>query len=183
MQEYKKAFINFFNFKGRARRREYWVACFMNSAAGSFLIALICLSCSIVGDPLFYSTGYEVGFSTSGSLIGTVLAVPTAFFSVYIVLFNIALTVRRLHDISMPGWVYPVCLFGCCLCGIGALALFIFTLIPSKGDNKYGPDPKAPGNNEYHSNKGIVISVVIYVISLVLSIAMMVLNIQKCGYY
>ena len=53
---------------------------------------------------------------------------------------GLAVTVRRLHDTGKSGWLYLLALIPY----IGSLIIFIFTVIKGdRGDNKYGPDPKA----------------------------------------
>lgn len=48
---------------------------------------------------------------------------------------NITILIRRLHDTSKSAWWLLLLAFA----NLGAFVLFIFTLLPSDGDNKYGP--------------------------------------------
>lgn len=183
MKEYKKMLKNMFWFEGRARRREFWVVSLINSAISCFLYALMFFASTFAGDALCYTytNGAGAGFDTTGSVVGTIFVVPIVIFMIYIIVSTIGLTVRRYHDAGIPGWVYPICLAGCCLCGIGAIAHLVICFLPSKEDNQYGVNPKAPQNNEYEDGAGIVIAVVLYVICLFLVIAGVAFNVAKCG--
>lgn len=183
MKEYAKMLKNMFQFQGRARRREYWVVNFLNGAIGCFLYAVLFFACTMAGDGLCYRDGLrsEVGFSTTGSTVGTIMVIPIVIASFYFVVCMLGLTVRRYHDAGIPGWAFPICLLGCCLCGIGAIVHLVFCLLPSKEDNMYGKNPKAPENNEYQQNTGIIVSILVYIICLVLMIASVIFNITKCG--
>lgn len=185
MREYKKMIKNAFCFQGRARRREYWVVVLINSAISCFLYAVMFLACTAAGNPLAYAGGadsaYSAGFDTAGSTVGTIMAIPIGLFAVYCGVSIIGLTVRRYHDAGFPGWLFPVCLLGCCLCGIGAIAHLVFTLLPSKEDNQYGVNPKAPENNEYEGSRSIGVSVTLCICSLILLLGSVVLNVRICG--
>ena len=51
---------------------------------------------------------------------------------------NIAITVRRLHDIGKSGWWYLICLIPL----VGAIILLVFMCLDSTEDNQWGPNPK-----------------------------------------
>jgi uncharacterized membrane protein YhaH (DUF805 family) len=117
-------------FQGRARRREYWGYQLFNILA---LLAVLC-----VGLMLDFAFG---GFTIEPNSE----AVPT--FTVWLlVLFvlgtllpSLAITVRRLHDIGITGWIYLVSIIPY----IGGLIIFVMTVLNSQaGTNKYGPSPK-----------------------------------------
>ena len=51
---------------------------------------------------------------------------------------GVAITVRRIHDIGLTGWLYLLILVP----SVGGLIIFVFSLIPSqKHENKWGPVP------------------------------------------
>lgn len=110
---------NYANFKGRARRQEYWMFAFIN--------LMIAVLLSIV-DTVVFSAGNFI-FS---SLYMLIVLIP-----------GIAVAVRRLHDTSRSGWwmllaVIPV---------IGVLALIIMMCVDSTpAPNQYGSNPKGIGN-------------------------------------
>ena len=78
---------NYVNFKGRARRSEYWYAV--------LFLAIAVIGLTIIDSALFTDIVIEVG-----------LGPLTSIFYLAIILPGIALVVRRLHDISKSGWWY-----------------------------------------------------------------------------
>lgn len=181
MKEYMKMLRNFVNFEGRARRREYWVVSLINAAMMCGLLALIFIGCTLTGDSLIYVTSNSAGFSTSGSLVGGILAIPYILVSLYVLVSSIALTVRRYHDAGVPGWVFPICLVGVCCCGIGAIAHLVICFLPSREDNKFGVNPKRPEFNEYSNCVGILVSIIVYIISVVILAVSVFANVAICG--
>jgi uncharacterized membrane protein YhaH (DUF805 family) len=105
-------------FKGRARRREYWMFVLFN------IIISVVLSIidRVIGNP-------EMGLGILGTLYALAVLVP-----------SIAVGVRRLHDTNRSGWWLLISLIPC----IGFVVLLIFMVQDSQaGDNQYGLNPKA----------------------------------------
>lgn len=99
-------------FEGRARRTEYWVFALFN-----FLIGLLL---SVIENAL--------GITWLTDIYFLAVLVP-----------NLAVLVRRLHDTNKSGWWALLLL----LPVVGGIVLFIFALIDSDpGENQYGPNPK-----------------------------------------
>ena len=113
---------NYANFNGRARRKEYWMFTLfflLFALLAGFVIGIL----SAVGE--------------TAAMIAIILAVVWYFAHL---VPSLAVTVRRLHDTGKSGWFYLLAIIPY----IGGLIIFIFTVIEGdKGDNKYGPDPKA----------------------------------------
>jgi uncharacterized membrane protein YhaH (DUF805 family) len=63
-------------------------------------------------------------------------AVLSSLASLALLLPNIAISIRRLHDIGRTGWWILIA-----LTGIGAIVLLVFALQESKGANQYGDVP------------------------------------------
>jgi uncharacterized membrane protein YhaH (DUF805 family) len=118
---YKKVvFENYANFKGRARRSEYWYFALMN------LIILV------IATVLDSTLGMNFAPFPYGYLY--LLVVLTTFIP------GLAVAVRRLHDVGKSGWFYFIALIPI----IGAIWLLVlFFTEGNKGENQYGPDPKA----------------------------------------
>ncbi|PLS16066.1 DUF805 domain-containing protein [Bacillus sp. M6-12] len=113
MQWFLKALKNYVGFKGRARRKEYWMF-ILFSAIISLVLTVIEL---ILGIP----------------------AVLTGLFSLAILLPSLAVTVRRLHDTGRSGWWLLVSLIPL----LGSLLILIYTFMDSEsGSNQYGQNPK-----------------------------------------
>ncbi|AZO01274.1 DUF805 domain-containing protein [Mesorhizobium sp. M9A.F.Ca.ET.002.03.1.2] len=114
---------NYFNFAGRARRKEYWGYCLF------WTVALI----AVVGIGLFIDDAMgnfdELPAVTVG-LCGTfVLATIPPW---------IGLNVRRLHDIGLTGWLFLVVFIPT----IGWLIILVFALVPTQArENQWGPVP------------------------------------------
>lgn len=119
---------NYANFKGRARRKEYWMYTLIFTV---LLIALMTIMFSVL------SFSDETGIETGPSVYLTVILVIVFLFAHLIP--SIALTVRRLHDTGKSGWWYLIVFVPY----LGNFVIFIFTLIDGdRGDNKYGSNPK-----------------------------------------
>ena len=114
MKWFLKVLKQYADFKGRARRKEYW---------------MFALFCFIIG----LLTGGINGVLAStilgvSSLIGLALLIPA-----------IAVSVRRLHDIGKSGWNYLFILIPL----VGWIILLIWFCKDSQaGENKWGINPK-----------------------------------------
>ncbi len=162
---------NYFNFKGRARRREYWgIWLFYN---------LIALAISVIGRLLSDTDAGAFSMLSSMNLTWTVISV---LWSIVGFFPQASATVRRLHDKGYSGkWYLGVfflslvfvtlsfvvgfsllmngrqsngmlVLFGLIGLLFIVLAVFIFILLLLDGDkteNKYGPSPKYMPIDEY----------------------------------
>jgi len=107
------------DFSGRSRRQEFWTFFFCNIA--------ISMGFNIIGAvlPGFLGTLFNI----AGSLFGLAVLVP-----------NIAVGVRRLHDTNRTG-KFMLLYLACCVGGL--VPLYFATQEGTSGDNQYGPDPKA----------------------------------------
>jgi uncharacterized membrane protein YhaH (DUF805 family) len=117
---YKKVvFENYANFKGRARRSEYWYFALGNLIL-LFIAAVIDNVAGINFAPIPYGPIY--------------LLVLLANF-----IPSLAVAVRRLHDVGKSGWFYFIILIPI----IGAIWLLVlFFTEGERNTNQYGPDPK-----------------------------------------
>ena len=86
MEEYIKVIKNFANFRGRASRREFWMFILIN--------IIISIILSIIDSAL----GLKIG---SGAMQQGILGL---LYSLFIFIPNLAVTIRRLHDINKSGW-------------------------------------------------------------------------------
>jgi uncharacterized membrane protein YhaH (DUF805 family) len=115
---------NYANFRGRARRKEYW---------GFVLFSTLLLIAVVTAGFLL---GIALGFDEEREPVVTTIAAGVAALALFIP--SIAVTVRRQHDIGLSGWFLLLWLIP----SIGALIVFVFTLVPTqKHDNKWGPIP------------------------------------------
>jgi uncharacterized membrane protein YhaH (DUF805 family) len=111
----------FAEFSGRSRRMEYWMFVVLNF--GVSIVASIL-------DRILGMSGMVGGVYGPLQLIaGLALLVP-----------GIAVAIRRLHDQDKSGWWLLIAFVPI----IGAIVLIVFMFLEgTKGDNQYGPDPKA----------------------------------------
>lgn len=115
MKDYVNVLKKYFDFHGRARRREYWMFVLFNVLI-SWLLMLLYVS---------------VGSAVFGVLSGV--------YSLAVLCPAIGVTVRRLHDTGKSGWWYFIALIPLA----GAIWLLIILCTDGqREENKYGADPK-----------------------------------------
>jgi uncharacterized membrane protein YhaH (DUF805 family) len=120
----KSFWSNYTNFKGRARRSEYWyVQLFL--VITNLIAAPIDLALMNWDTDRFIANG-------GGGIIGLIWILAT-------IVPAIALLIRRLHDTNRRGWWVLIGLVPL----IGAVVLIVFTVEDSAdGQNIYGSSPK-----------------------------------------
>ena len=126
MNWYLKVFHQYFDFSGRARRKEFWIFNLVN------FIALIILS--IIDEAL--------GTKTSNDEDG----VGLLYLVYYLVSLipSLAVSVRRLHDIGKSGWYVFVNIIPI------AGQIWFLILVCMEGEarpNQWGENPKGIGND------------------------------------
>lgn len=110
---------NYANFKGRARRMEYWSYALFNAIFGLTAVVL---------DNLTGLAVPEIGYGPFYGVFLLATLIP-----------GIAVFVRRLHDTGRSGWSFFVAFIPL----IGTILILIWTFSDSKpGANKWGPNPK-----------------------------------------
>lgn len=117
---------NYANFRGRARRKEYW---------GFFLFSLITMALLTIAG---LGVDATLGNLDTGNEFPVVTITMPILFWLVVIIPSVAMAIRRQHDIGLSGWFYLLIL----LPSIGSVILFVFALIPSqKYKNKWGPVP------------------------------------------
>ena len=120
---------NYINFKGRARRKEYWMF--------TLVYVIILMGCTALDNMLgtvFMMDGgalgeISMGYGWAYTICGLVHLLP-----------GLSVVVRRLHDVGKSGWFYLIFLLPI----IGVIWLLVlYCTEGQKQDNKWGPDPKA----------------------------------------
>ena len=123
MKYYLHALKNYSNFKGRARRKDYWMFTLM------YVIILIFATIldNIIGTT-FEIAGTNLGYGWVYLIVGLLHLLP-----------SLSLVVRRLHDVGKSGWFYFIILIPV----IGFIWIFILSIKEGEmGNNFYGSDPK-----------------------------------------
>ena len=119
MNWYLKVLKQYADFKGRARRKEYWMFILFNIIFGGIAMIL---------DSVFGIAIEGVGYGPLYGVYALVLFIP-----------GLAVVVRRLHDIGKSGWMLLITLIPL----IGAIWLLVLLLTDSKPEeNLYGANPK-----------------------------------------
>lgn len=109
---------NYANFKGRARRQEYWMFAFVH-----LMIAVVLSMVDIM-------------------IFGPSNLMLTSLYMLLVLLPGIAVAVRRLHDTGRSGWWILLALIP--VAGIIAL-IAIMCIEGTPAPNRYGVNPKGHG--------------------------------------
>ena len=110
------------NFRDRATRKEYWSFVLFS------MIALVVLGIA----------GFMVDAAMGNEEEPVLTIVLVVIYALALIIPGLAVTVRRIHDIGLSGWFILLNFIP----SIGALIIFVFTLIPSqKHPNKWGSVP------------------------------------------
>jgi uncharacterized membrane protein YhaH (DUF805 family) len=120
MNYYKAVLKKYAEFKGRARRAEYWYFALFN-----IIFAIVAGIIDRIIDPGVKISGYY--------------GIIYILYALAVIVPSLAVVVRRLHDTGKSGWMILISLIPI----VGAIWLLV--LMIKKGDvgeNKYGPDPK-----------------------------------------
>ncbi|WP_237066774.1 DUF805 domain-containing protein [Microbulbifer guangxiensis] len=111
MEYFLDALNRYADFTGRARRKEYWM----------FVLVYFVL---------------YIGFSIVDAIFGTLLF--TSLYALALLIPNISITARRLHDIGKSGWWQLLALIPV----IGGIVLIVFLVMDSEEENQWGVSPK-----------------------------------------
>ncbi len=118
-------FRRFAVFEGRAGRAEYWY------------FVLFSLLGSLAGAGIDVALYGPLALG-EGGLIGPV----TGLFSLVVFIPGLAVTVRRLHDRNMRGWLAALYFLG----PLSFILLIVLAFPGTNGPNRFGPDPRGgPG--------------------------------------
>ncbi len=166
-----RVYANMLNFSGRARRAEYWWF-------QAFLILLGIAFSVVVGRMLYLDPAFQAALAAGDEALARAIyadllvgfsdyALYGALFQILMVMIpNLAVTVRRLHDTDRSGWFMFVpglvamggffavfflamsagnpnlLMFGAVLPALAGIWLFVVLCLPgTHGNNRFGPDP------------------------------------------
>lgn len=130
------------DFSGRSQRQEYWMFYLLNSIVT--VIALIFIIAGVPWSDIFN----DVPGATPNAALWVGLAI-LVIWGLATFIPNIAVTVRRLHDQNLTGWLFLAFFAADLILGMGWMARIIFMCFDgTPGPNQYGPDPKGRGVDE-----------------------------------
>jgi uncharacterized membrane protein YhaH (DUF805 family) len=125
-QAIRSVLSQYVGFTGRARRSEFWWWFLFTVLVGIVVSILDQILGTTVGE----------GFNQTG-VFGTIA-------SLALILPNLAVSVRRLHDTGRSGWWILIGLVPI----VGFIVLLVFYVQDSKpGPNQHGPNPKETGQS------------------------------------
>jgi len=117
----RRGFQQYATFSGRANRPEYWW--------WVLFVWLVDVVASILDGIVGTGIGSSGYYGVFGLVVGLALLVP-----------NIAVSIRRLHDTNKSGWMFLLFLIPCA----GIIIWIIFMVQEgTPGDNNYGPPSTA----------------------------------------
>jgi len=122
-------------FSGRSRRKEYW-SFFLFVLIVSLILMYLDSALGLGG-----STSREFQRSASGVSASyySSAGILTCIFALAMFIPNLAVAIRRLHDVDKSGWWLLIGFVPL----IGTIVLIVFFLTDgSRGLNRFGPDPK-----------------------------------------
>ncbi len=117
-QAVKRYFTKYATTSGRASRSEYWWA---TLAVG--LVNLVFAILLVVSHGISANTDGTFNFTP----FGVAVVVVWLLFELAVIIPHIAVSVRRLHDANLSGYLYLLVLIP----SIGGLIVFIFALLPT----------------------------------------------------
>ncbi|KKW91103.1 DUF805 domain-containing protein [Sphingobium chungbukense] len=127
-------------FSGRARPKEYWMFVLF-LLLGFFILSLVETMLGLTTTDRWFQRGpwwASAGYSTRGGPL-------TGLFALAMLIPQLAVSVRRLHDTDRTGWWLLIVVFPF----IGSIVLLIFLIMSgTRGANRFGPDPVEVGEPE-----------------------------------
>lgn len=118
MDYFIQALKNYANFEGRARRKEFWMF--------QLFYILLLIPVAILDTIIF-------------ELFDTGMSVLILLYVLFMIIPNLSVLVRRLHDTNNSGWMMFISLIPF----IGGIWLFVIEVTEGTvGPNKYGEDSK-----------------------------------------
>lgn len=142
-----------FSFDGRSQRAEFWWAQLYYSLLSTGLSIAMTFGFGIyaVGRRIAENGGVAVPESPS-ILTSILFGALTIAWLIFITYRTLPVTIRRLHDVGIPGWVYLIAW----LLGLSGIFMLVIGCIDGeRGQNKYGWNPKERSGGSYNRPHGI----------------------------
>jgi uncharacterized membrane protein YhaH (DUF805 family) len=124
----------FFDFSGRSRRKEFWLW-FLLVIIVYVVAGILDVQLGLGGSTQSSSNYGDGSVGASASFNGGIL---TLAWMLITLIPNLAVTVRRLHDVDKSGWFILLGLIPL----VGFYLLYLYCQPGTPGPNRFGPDPK-----------------------------------------
>lgn len=150
-------FQRYFDFEGRSRRMEFWMFQVLNTIvglvlAGPFFFGMFSAAIAVESDSFASDEAAAEAMMTGIGAFGWAGIGLYSLYALAAFIPAIAVTVRRLHDRDMSGWWYAGLIVVSFIPFVGLLASVAFIVLMflpgTQGENRFGPDPKNPYNEE-----------------------------------
>ena len=139
--------------EGRSSRREFWM--FVLFVVLVYIAAFAVLFGVMGGAGMAMTNPTDIGslMAGTGAMVMILLIIPFYIFLLLTGVASVAVTIRRLHDLNLTGWVYlayPFLLFVAAWLWapavfVVAIGWIVLMVLPgTKGANKFGSDPTDP---------------------------------------
>lgn len=147
-------FRRYADFKGRSRRREFWMFQLLNLLVAFALVGPASLvapstrntQVQTAEGAFSASANFDVDFT--GDPVSAGLVAIWGLYALAALIPSLAVGVRRFHDRGASGWWYVMLMILSVIPLLGvipATVLFVLMLLPgADGANRFGPDPKNP---------------------------------------
>lgn len=134
IRAYKSYWKNYFNFKERTSRKDYWLVVLMNFIVTFVVFFIIGFIMGLLGKevPALTGTSANEVMTYYMEFLKTPAGILAIIWSLANLIPGIAIVVRRLHDANFSGWFYLLILIPY----IGSIILVIFMLLPSKEEGQ-----------------------------------------------
>ncbi|MER0239260.1 DUF805 domain-containing protein [Fulvimarina sp. MAC8] len=133
MTDLLRPYKRYFQFSGRARRKEYWL--FTLWSYGIFIAAMIALG----------AVAENFGDTPTGAAVESIAGIAISLWFLLHIIPYLAVTVRRLHDIDYSGFAYFISFIP----GVGPVILVVLCCLRgTPGRNRFGPNPKGFSDEE-----------------------------------
>jgi uncharacterized membrane protein YhaH (DUF805 family) len=128
----------YWQFDGRARRKEYWTFTLINAFITMLMMALfMSINIGIAKVVIENDMQRQIG-DTPILVVMLVQGVIMLIYGLYMLIPSLAVTVRRLHDVGFSGALILINFIP-----FGGVIFLIITLLDSQENtNRYGPNPK-----------------------------------------
>jgi len=144
-------FKRYAEFSGRSRRKEYWMFALLNIIIYTVLYGFIIASMgpTMMDAAMQAEAGLEPTIAPTGMMAGAgIVGILLVVYALAVFIPSLAVMVRRFHDQDKSGWFVLLAFIPF----VGGIILLVFMCLVfmcldgTKGENRFGTDPKMNDN-------------------------------------